>query len=356
MNILLDCERMKHANIGQFYYCLNLGNSLRKLLSKSDDDITYYYPSNLKEKLFGEDASYLFQTSFHKLIFPKTDSFDILHCTHQGSSYFPKRNRLKKVLTIHDFNFLHGTNASAAKKQYRIDKVQRLIDRADYIIAISEFVKKEVIEYAHVYDKPVVVIYNGCQVFHKTEVAVPSFIPEKPFLYALGVFKHKKNFHLIPRLLVGNDYQLLISGSHSDMAYKNRILEEAAKFGVSNRVFLTGIVSEDEKLWYYSHCEAFIFPSIAEGFGLPIVEAMSFGKPVFLSRHTSVPEVGGDVAYYFNSFEVEDMQSVFNKGMEDFVKNKEQKAMLYKQQAAKFSWDTCAQQCLDVYHSLVDKG
>lgn len=355
MNILFDCERMKYSHIGLFYYCLNLGNSLKKILSNSEDHIAYYYPSGREEKCFGIDASYLYQKSFHKLVFPQTDAFDILHCTHQSSSYFPKRSKLKKVLTIHDLNFLHTPNASAFKKRRQIEKVQHLIDRADQIITISEFVKKEVCEYTNTYDKPMTVIYNGCQIFQKAEVGDPRFIPNGRFIFTIGVIKQKKNFHLTPRLLVGNDYLLVISGNISDIAYKNQIIEEAVKLGVNDRVFITGAISEEEKQWYYAHCDAFVFPSIAEGFGLPVVEAMSFGKPVFLSRFTSLPEIGGTDAYYFNSFDTDDMLSVFNKGMEEFDSNKETKSLLYKQRAAGFSWDNCAQQCLAVYRSLMDK-
>lgn len=353
MNILFDCERMKHSYIGLYYYCWNLGNALKKNIVNSNDNITYYYPSSRKEKDFGKDAYYLYQKSYHKLIFPKTKSFDILHCTHQGSSYFPKRRQLKKVLTIHDLNFLHGSNASDFKIKHRIKKIQHMIDNADHIIAISEFVKKEIRQYMNTSGKPVSVIYNGCQIFQKKQIQNPRLLPQVPFIFTIGVFNHKKNFHLIPRLLVGNDYHLVISGNLSNNTYKEYIIGEAAKLGVRNRVFFTGAISEDEKQWYYTNCDAFIFPSIAEGFGLPVIEAMSFGKPVFLSRFTSLPEIGGEDAFYFNSFDADDMLSVFSKGMEEYKKNKELKSIIYKKQASKFSWDNCAKHCLDIYNSLM---
>ena len=90
-----------------------------------------------------------------------------------------------------------------------------------------------------------------------------------------------------------------------------------------------------------------MFPSIAEGFGLPVIEAMHFGKPVFLSKFTSLPEVGGNVAYYFDNFNAAHMQSVFAKGMQDFENRKPQKEIM--EQAAKFSWDKAAIQYLELY-------
>ncbi len=131
---------------------------------------------------------------------------------------------------------------------------------------------------------------------------------------------HKKNFHVLPALLVGNDHELIISGVETP--YKSKIMEEAEKFGVTDRVKITGTISEEDKAWYYKNCTAFVFPSIAEGFGLPVIEAMHFGKPVFLSTHTSLPEIGGDAAFYFPTFEPADMQATFANGMAEFAAKK----------------------------------
>lgn len=347
---------MKYLNIGLFSYCLNLGNSLKKLSFKSDCKITYYYPSGLKEKYFGTDASYLYQNSFQKLIFPNTDKFNVWHCTHQDSSYHPKNKQLKKVLTIHDLNFLHEANVSGSKIKRRLNRIQQLIDRSDHIITISEFVNQEIRKYIRIDNKPVSVIYNGCQIFQKKEPLAPSLVPDRPFIFSLGAITPKKNFHVLPRLLINNDFQLVVSGNISNKAYQNQMMEEAVQLGVSNRLFFTGAVSEDEKQWYYTHCMAFAFPSLAEGFGLPVVEAMSFGKPVFLSRLTSLPEIGGKDAYYFDSFETESMASVFLNGMNDMEKHREEKVLAYQQWASRFSWDNCARQCMDVYISVMNNN
>jgi glycosyltransferase involved in cell wall biosynthesis len=100
---------------------------------------------------------------------------------------------------------------------------------------------------------------------------------------------------------------------------EKEVMEAAKKFGVEDRVKLIGPATEEEKYWYYKNCEAFLFPSYAEGFGLPVIEAMYHGKPVFISDKTSLPEVGGDAAYYFRNFEPEYMQEVFKEGMRDYA-------------------------------------
>src|ERR1700751_128658 len=128
-------------------------------------------------------------------------------------------------------------------------------------------------------------------------------------------------------------------------------MEEAAKFGVADRVKITGPISEEDKAWYYKNCAAFVFPSLAEGFGLPVIEAMHFGKPVFLSTLTSLPEIGGNAAFYFDSFDPEAMQQVFKNGMEQFyAENWEDKV---KAHAMKFNWDETAKQYLALYEECL---
>ena len=92
------------------------------------------------------------------------------------------------------------------------------------------------------------------------------------------------------------------------------------------------------------------FPSIGEGFGLPVIEAMWFGKPVFLSTATCLPEIGGEAAYYFESFDPDDMQAVFEKGMQHYCQTQPQE--LIKQRAASFSWDKAAKEYTEIYRQL----
>jgi glycosyltransferase involved in cell wall biosynthesis len=155
----------------------------------------------------------------------------------------------------------------------------------------------------------------------------------------------QKGFHLLPALLKENNFGLVIAGIETP--HKQKILEEAEKYNCLNRVHITGPVTDEDKAWYYKNCSAFLFPSIAEGFGLPVIEALHFGKPVFLSKFTSLPEVGGDAAYYFDNFEPGHMQSVFKNGMLDFIDRDRAQEMVA--QADKFSWDRAASQYLDLY-------
>jgi len=148
---------------------------------------------------------------------------------------------------------------------------------------------------------------------------------------------------------VDNDYELVIAGlNHFD--YAKKVMEEARRWKVEDRVKLIGAVDEKNKYWYYLNCDAFLFPSVAEGFGAPPLEAMHFGKPIFLSEYMSLPEIGGKAAYYFQGFEPCDMRAVFEKGMNDFANH--DRIPLVKKQAELFNWDTNARQYLEIYRSL----
>jgi glycosyltransferase involved in cell wall biosynthesis len=123
---------------------------------------------------------------------------------------------------------------------------------------------------------------------------------------------------------------------------KKRIQEE----GLENRFFLIGTINESEKNWYYKNASAFIFPSLLEGFGLPVAEAMSMGLPLFLSDKTSLPEIGGSDAYYFTSFEAHSMAEVFLNGMKEFSEDK--KARLIERSKL-FDWKLAADKYLQLY-------
>jgi glycosyltransferase involved in cell wall biosynthesis len=111
-----------------------------------------------------------------------------------------------------------------------------------------------------------------------------------------------------------------------------------------------GLISETEKSWYFENCYAFASPSLAEGFCMPVTEAMSVGKPLFLSDHTALPEIGGKVAFYFSDFNSDSMQHVFLKGMHQYqTMNMHQ---VIKERSLSFCWEKAARSYLEIYRSL----
>ena len=339
---------MRYPFTGLYTYCHQLGKHLLQELA-TEEQLTIYGPAEL-EKVFGPRAEYYHRHAYHKLLSPAAKQIDCWHATHQGTEYFPRNKKTRLVLTVHDINFMHEQTKTAAKQKSYLSKLRIKAERADHLVFISEFVKKDFFSHIPLNNKPASVIYNGCETDTVTISEKPATAPDTPFIFALGLITAKKNFHVLPALLVNNDLKLVIAGSAQQKAYQQEIVSAAQKLGVSDRVVFTGAVTEEDKQWYYQHCTAFAFPSIAEGFGLPAVEAMRYGKPVFLSDKTSLPEIGGDAAFYFTSFDPEAMQKVFAEGMRQYEMTPMEKRI--RQHAAQFSWSNTARQYLNLYRQL----
>jgi glycosyltransferase involved in cell wall biosynthesis len=350
-SIIFDCERMKYENTGLYHYCLNLGNHLKKFIQHDLEALAFYSPVETA-CLFGKNQNHIIQNELHKFRLPALAKYKIWHATYQDSYYIPFLNRkIKVVLSIHDLNFMYDVSKSESKKQKYLRRLQKLINRADVVICISEYCKKDVLFYCDVKNKPVHVIHNGTNTLTKPELLKQSYQPVKPFIFSLGTILPKKNFHtLLPLVKDQPNLELVIAGRIDHVGYYQSMLDTARKMGVSKNISIVGPISENEKSWYFNNCLAFAFPSIAEGFGLPVTEAMSVGKPLFLSDKTALPEIGGNVAFYFENFSASHMQQTFVTGMKQYKLFNMQDKIIEK--GKEYNWDIAAQEYWKIYRSL----
>jgi len=350
--IILDCDLMRYRDSGLYHYCLNLGTYVKKILDKeSEERISFYVPS-AEKKSFGTDASCIIEKKWHqKFIKPFLWDCDVWHAPFQsGQIYPPKSKRIKVMLTIHDLNCLHEDKPDKERIE-SLQKTQRMIDNSDAMVCISHHCKNDVLTHLDVKDKPVHVIHNGTHHVSNPPPKPGGFKPVKPFLFTMGYVNRKKNFHTLLPLLKDTDFDLIIAGKLDEPDYVNMIRQQSRKLGVSDRLHILGPVSEADKAWYLKNCFAFMLPSLAEGFGAPVVEAMQFGKPLFLSNLTSLPEIGADAAFYFNRFEPEHMQQVFNEGIDKYRKNG-MAARIIKR-GDEFDWNKKAIDYIKVYRTLL---
>lgn len=328
-NILIDFEKIKDPFSGLGQFCAHL----KLHFDQAPINIQYWIPGK-------------FQKLAKKIpfILPKSKVF---HAVHQDSPYFPWSLDTKYILTIHDLNALYESTSFGSGDFYK-HKLQKKIDRADAITFISEFTRSEVLREFKLDVNKTQVIYNGISLGENA--SVPKVAPTMPFLFSIGTVLPKKNFHvLIEFMKLVPDYQLVIAGTtyHN---YAQDMLATISKEGLADRIFLVGTVDEEQKLWYYKKAAAFIFPSLLEGFGLPVAEAMSLGLPLFLSEKTSIPEIGGADAFYFKNFEAQHMKEIFEAGMKSFTS--EQKARLIER-AKLFDWKKAANEYLKIYTRLL---
>lgn len=354
-HLILDCNLMKYSHSGLYHYCQQLGDHVNQLLKTENQPLMQMYlPPRRKIKIHTEPY-HLVEERWHKFFRPFLKDCRVWHAPFQSGRLLPNKKRyphLKVVLTIHDLNVLHEGKPEGIQRA-SLAHTQSLIDQSDAIVCISEFTRNDVLTHCNVGNTPTHVIYNGLNKMSEPIEEPIGYKPTSEFLFGIGYQNKKKNFHVLLPLLQSNPtLELLLAGHHDDPTYVDQMRQAAQSMGVSERLQLLGTIPETDKVWYMRHCKAFLHPSLAEGFGLPVIEAMQFGKPVFLSTATSLPEVGGDAAFYFPSFAPEVVQRTYEEGMIAYEHPSRVEAVI--QNAARFTWEESARQYLTLYQSLMD--
>jgi glycosyltransferase involved in cell wall biosynthesis len=352
--IILDCEPLKDRNSGFSHFVVPLAHEL--IRQNHRYQLTCYVPPAEVGGLGTAGVRYLTQRSFHKYFNPPSYGYRLWHATSQLSWYVPISPLTKVVLTVHDLNFLHE-KPDARTYSRQLAMVRRNIKRADYLVTISDYVRQDILHHADLLGysptTPLRYVRRGVEALAPLPTGhAPAYAPPRPFLFGLGTINSKKNWHVLPALLQENDYELVIAGSFAEVEYVATIRAAAEQAGVADRVHVLTRISEADKTWYYQHCTAYVQPSLAEGFGLPVVEAMQLGKPVFLSRLTSLPEVGGAAAYYFDDFAPATMRQTLAAGL---AQHSPVRVAAAQAQARQFSWGQAAADYLDVYQELLGK-
>lgn len=341
---------MKHPHSGLYHYCLNLGHYVTELL-EPDERMQFYVPFKDKNP-FGEKRQLIVEKKSHRFFKPFLWDCKVWHAPFQSGRIIPSKKRrknLKVLLTIHDLNPLHE-GKTPEEQQKSLAHTQSLIDRSDAIVCISSFCKDDVLKNCDTGGKPLYVIHNGTHKVHKSFLNGSSYKPSRPFLFGMGYVNRKKNYHVLLPLLKDPGIEMVIAGRLDEPDYIDNMKKEASAMGVADRLHLPGPVTEGEKAWYFENCMAFVHPSLAEGFGAPVVEVMQFGKPLFLSSLTSLPEIGGDAAFYFPTFDREHMREIFYEGMKRY--QSENMADRIRERGARFNWKEKAKEYLRVYRTL----
>ena len=205
------------------------------------------------------------KTNLLNRIFENSKEFDLWHSLHQFPAHFPKKGTTH-ILTVHDLNFL--TEKTGRKKIRYLNQVQKNVDNASVITAISNFTKSQIEENVNLKGKEVTVIYNGVQVDTFIDSTPPDYLSGLDYFFSIGIFNEKKNFHALFDLMHQfADKKLVIAGVNTT-AYGAKLKELIVKKGLTDKIILVGPVSEKDKYWLYKNCTAFLFPSLAEGFGL----------------------------------------------------------------------------------------
>lgn len=288
----------------------------------------------------------------------KEDNIDVFWGPEQVLPKIP--SNVKSVVTIHDValwvNEKWGKRSNVVIQKLLVPKA---LKRTDHIIAISEATKKDLINIFNIDKNKISVVYDGLYISDNQDISSQNAtstkekygINGKYFLY-LGTLEPRKNVDLLIRAFdkvcdKNPDIYLVLAGGLG-WKYEN-VLKEIEKARNREKIIRTGYVSQQEKLDLFSATEAFVFPSYYEGFGAPVIEAMHMNALVITTSNSSLPEVGGEAAFYIKDEDNEMelallMESVLQMSTTE-RKNRLEKG---KQQYQKFPLDKCAKETLSV--------
>lgn len=308
--------------------------------------------SNFKGK--GRITSYLNRAK--SLNDVRKGEFDVFHPTYYDDYFLQRIKNKPFVVTFYDM--IHekfSDQFESLKSDSNIfDNKKRLLEHSSKIIAISETTKNDIIEIFDVDAAKIDVVYLG-STLENFNIGNQSLL-DGDYILFVGNRAIYKNFNFfvtaVAELLIDNNLKLICAGG-GNFSQEEIILIKFLK--LENRVFFKKILNDDALSNYYAHALFFCFPSLYEGFGIPVLEAFACGCPALLSNGGSLTEIGGDAAVYFDPV---DIQSLRNAAKE-LISNQSLRQSLKAKGIARlrnFSWDKTYQAHLKIYNTIVSNS
>ncbi len=293
---------------------------------------------------------------------------DIIHFFYNWS--FPLRKKLPSVLTVHDvipFTFREAMGLFRNAFLYK-PGIKMACCLNNFIATVSEYSKQDIAKKVGVPLKKIRVIPNGLREPNPKDLALEEGLKSKfkinsNFVLNVGGIHERKNIvkliHAFAMLVNLRNYpgKLLITGSVAGAPYqikmKNICDAAVREAGMENRIVFTGFISEKELDSLFRMAEFLIYPSLYEGFGIPVLEAMKMELPVITSNITGMPEVAGDAAYLVDPHSIEEMTSA----MSELLQNKKLRAeMIAKglERVGTYTWQNVSERYLRLYQEAID--
>ena len=290
---------------------------------------------------------------------------DLLHCT---SNTAPIHCHIPLVLTLHDIIFLEPRdkqNKSLYQNMgwlYRRLVVPRILDKCRRIITVSEFEKQNIISKQNIPEQQMAMIYNGYNEWFKPlddNTVYKKYMDEKGFLFFLGNTDPKKNTErtlvAYSKYLEQSEVKRPLLMADLDQDYLNGIISRNHIENIRQKIFMPGYIQNKDLPYIYNSAFAFLYTSLRESFGIPLLEAMACGTPVITSNTSSMPEIGGQNAILIHPEDADEIAAMLIKLETD--------ACLYQQQkewgiarAKAFSWRKTAEQLLKLYNTIYQES
>ncbi|MDO8259911.1 MAG: glycosyltransferase family 1 protein, partial [Candidatus Magasanikbacteria bacterium] len=340
--------------VGVSLYTLNL---LRYFESHATRDVQFviYLRTPPTVDLPGENQFYKYRIVKGKFLWSQIFLPYELFIKRQINGFFapahyaPRFCPVPCVVTVHDLSYLLYPNEFKKTDLYQLTHWTKYsVRRAKHIIAVSKTTKKDIIKNYQISDQSVSIIYNGFEKQsnknQETKILNKNHLKSGQYILFVGTVQPRKNLQLLIAAFDKyfesyKDYKLVIAGR--DGWLSKPIYEKVHELGIEQSVIFTCYVSDDERTDLYKNALAFVMPSLYEGFGIPVLEAMSNKCPVIASQNSSLPEVGGDACLYFDPLNLQDLLEALIAITE---KSELRKELISKgeKQISKFSWEKTA--------------
>jgi glycosyltransferase involved in cell wall biosynthesis len=287
---------------------------------------------------------------------------DLYHSTHY---VLPAVVPCRAVVTIHDIihllypEFLPSTLAFF----YAQRMIRRSLSRGDRIIAVSQNTKTDLMDYFKVDGRKIRVVYSGVTDRYREKLSqttisarLNEFGIDQPYLLFVGNPKPHKNLDNVVKAyarsleILDFDADLVCVGDREGMEFKVR--QRAEQLGLGDRIRLVGHVPEEALPALYQGATLFVFPTLYEGFGLPVVEAMASGVPVITSKTSALREIAEGYSHLVNPLDVEEIAQAIAQCMAD-PEHREALRKLGLRRADDFRWPRTAEQTLEVYRAAL---
>ena len=289
-------------------------------------------------------------------------NLDMLHCT---SNTAPIRCKVPLILTLHDIIFLEPRDKSNKSFyqdmgwRYRRFVVPRILKKCKRIITVSDFEYNNIITKLQIPEEKMVMIYNGYNKWFRpvedTELIYQQYIEEPGYFFFLGNTDPKKNTErtliAYSKYLEMSDVKRKLLMADLDRGYLDEIIDRNDIGNIRDHIVMPGYIKNADLPYIYNNAFAFLYTSLRESFGIPLLEAMACGTPVITSNTSSMPEIGGSEVIMVNPLNV-------NEITEKMLLLEKDKALYQKQKdigiirAQQFSWEYTAEQLLMVYEDV----
>lgn len=289
------------------------------------------------------------------LKFPNLDVF------FAPAHYAPRHLSIPLVVTIHDLAYFYYPAEFLKKDLYKLKNwTKQSVNKSKKIIAVSQNTKVDLIQFYNTQENKISVIYNGFEKAsekndHTRIDTGHATMTNQPYILYVGTLQPRKNIstliHAFSKFVIHNsEFKLVIVGKKGWLYDKIFSLVEELK--LNEKIIFAGHISDAKLAQLYKNAFCFVMPSLYEGFGIPLLEAMSYGCPVISSNASSLPEVGGDACLYFDPKD----ENKLLKQMTILSENKILREDLIdkgRKQIKKFSWEKCARETLVVLKSAL---